>query len=309
MILFERVSKQYGSVPALTELDLQIEAGVTGLLGPNGAGKSTTLKLVVGYLGPSAGRIRVCGHDPRLATTRTELGYLPEGAPLPPDATVIEILNFAAEVRIRNRELRGPAIDGMLQRLDLGSVRFRAADTLSKGQRRRVALAAAVLGNPRVLVLDEPTDGLDPNQRDEVHALIRELAPDRTILISTHILEEAERLCGRAVIIAAGRLVADDAPSVLARSARHHDAVRLEWSGDPDIADMVRRIRALATVQDVELEAAHRTLTAIAQPGAKPFGDVAALAARHEWPIEVLRHETGQLEDVFRALTVGGVAS
>jgi ABC-2 type transport system ATP-binding protein len=306
MIHFEGVSKQYGSVSALTGLNLHIHAGITGLLGPNGAGKSTTLKLVVGYLGPSTGRVRVCGSDPRRATTRVHVGYLPEGAPLPPDATVLEILNFTAQIRIKNREERRHAIDRVVQRLDLGVMRDRLADTLSKGQRRRVALAAAVLGNPKVLVLDEPTDGLDPNQRDEVHALIRELAPDRAVLISTHILDEAERLCDRAVIITAGRLVADDAPGELARRARHHDAVRLEWSGDPDIAAMVQRIRELPTVMDVELDAEHRALTAIAQPGARPFGDVAALAARHEWPIEVLRHETGQLEDVFRTLTSAG---
>lgn len=305
MILLEHVSKQYGLITALSEVSAQIDGGIVGLLGPNGAGKSTALKLVTGYLGPSSGRIRVLGHDPRQTSTRIAIGYLPEGAPLPPEATIREVLDFAAQARLGPRSDRCAAIAQLSERLDLGPLRDRSTDTLSKGQRRRVALAAALLGDPPVLILDEPTDGLDPNQRDEVHALIRHLAPTRTVLVSTHILDEAERLCDRALILAQGRLLADDTPTALARRSRHHNAVRIEFSPTADSRSIAARLSALPSVLQVEAAPGHRRLTALARPGQRPFADIASLAATECWAIEGLHLETGRLEDVFRALTSG----
>jgi ABC-2 type transport system ATP-binding protein len=303
MIHFEHVSKHYGPVVALADLSLDLDGGITGLLGPNGAGKSTALKLVTGYLGPSAGTIRVLGGDPCQVSTRSQIGYLPEGAPLLPEATVDEVLRFSARVRLRHRTARRAAMEALFDRLDLGRIRHRDAVTLSKGQRRRVALAAAVIGNPTVLVLDEPTDGLDPNQRDEVHALIRELATERTVLLSTHLLDEAERLCDRAVIIAAGRLLADDTPMALARRSRHHDAVRIACASTADAFAIAETVRQVPDVLAVEMEDHGRTVTALARPGHRPFARIATTAAKEGWPIDTLHVESGRLDDVFRSLT------
>lgn len=306
MIVFEQVSKRYDGHTALDALTLRLDGGVIGLLGPNGAGKSTALRLAAGCLGPSAGRVRVCGADPAEANTRRQIGYLAEGAPLLADATVLETLDFVGRLWIRHRDARHVARDRLMDRLDLLRLGSCRAGALSKGQRRRVALAAALLAQPRVLLLDEPTDGLDPAQRDEVHALIRELAPTRTVLISTHVLEEAERLCERALIVGGGRLLADDTPTNLAARSDRSGAVILSWTGAALGAAQVERIRDLSSVRAVEYDPARRRITALARAGAKPLPDIAAMIAHEGWPIDRLEVDTGRLEDVFKSLTGSG---
>jgi ABC-2 type transport system ATP-binding protein len=223
MIEIENLTKHFGPIAAVSGLSLAVARGeVLGFLGPNGAGKSTSMKMAAGFLIPDSGTVRIAGHDivtDTLAAQRV-LGYLPEGAPAYGDMTPRQFLNFIAQVR----GLSGAAArDGMaraIARTELGGVLDRPIDTLSKGFRRRVGLAQAILHDPDVLILDEPTDGLDPNQKHAVRELIREMAPTKTIVISTHVLEEVEAVCTRAIIIDRGRIVADDTPANLAARSK-----------------------------------------------------------------------------------------
>jgi ABC-2 type transport system ATP-binding protein len=190
---------------------------VLGFLGPNGAGKSTTMRMLAGFMIPTAGTARICGHDVQTdgVAARRALGFLPEGAPTYPEMAVTSFLRFCARIRgYRGRELEQRVAHATeLTRLE--SVRLQPVETLSKGFKRRVGLAQALLHDPPVLVLDEPTDGLDPNQKHEVRALIQRMAPEKAIVISTHILEEVDAVCTRAMIIAAGKVVADATPAEL----------------------------------------------------------------------------------------------
>lgn len=227
-IEIDRLTKQFGGFVAVDHVTFSVAKGeVLGFLGPNGAGKSTTMKMLAGFVSPTEGHARICGYDveDKSVAARRALGFLPEGAPTYPDMTVAGFLRFVARVR-------GFAGGGLATRIDrvvglthLESVWLQPVETLSKGFKRRVGLAQALLHDPPVLVLDEPTDGLDPNQKHEVRALITAMAPEKAIIISTHILEEVDAVCSRAIIIAQGRVVADATPAEL---ARRHPSGKLE---------------------------------------------------------------------------------
>lgn len=222
MIEISHLTKSYGSLLAVNDISFTVGPGeVLGFLGPNGAGKSTTMKMITGFLTPTAGTIRVCGHDVATAPLAAKacMGYLPEGAPSYAEMTVRSFLEFIANVRGLTGDVRKRRLDDVIQRLALGSVLEQAIETLSKGFKRRVGLAQALLHDPQVLILDEPTDGLDPNQKHQVRTLISEMSREKIIVISTHILEEVDAVCNRAIIIAGGRLLADDTPKNLASRA------------------------------------------------------------------------------------------
>ena len=220
LIEIERLTKRFGTFTAVDDVSFSVARGeVLGFLGPNGAGKSTTMKMLAGFVTPSAGTARICGHDVQsdsLAARKT-LGFLPEGAPTYPEMTVIAFLQFVARIRGYHGRDLASRVETAIGMTTLESVRLQPVETLSKGFKRRVGLAQALLHDPPVLVLDEPTDGLDPNQKHEVRTLIARMAPDKAIVISTHILEEVEAVCSRAIIIAQGRVVADATPAELAR--------------------------------------------------------------------------------------------
>ena len=226
MITTDSLRKQFGSLVAVDGISFSVGAGeVLGFLGPNGAGKSTTMKMIAGFLAPSGGHAAVCGHDVEhdpIAAKRC-LGYLPEGAPSYGEMTPAAFLRFVADLRGLAGDTRRRRLGEVIERLQLGRVLEQPIETLSKGYRRRVGLAQAILHDPEVLILDEPTDGLDPNQKHEVRGLIREMAPGKTIVISTHILEEVHAVCTRAIIIADGRILADDTPAALAARSPRHD--------------------------------------------------------------------------------------
>lgn len=223
MIEIQNLTKRFGSVAAVTDLSLTVRPGeVLGFLGPNGAGKSTTMKMATGYLAPDQGAVRICGHDivGDTIAAQKKLGYLPEGAPAYGEMTPREFLHFIAGVRNLSGADARAAMERAIAGAELKAVLDQPIETLSKGFRRRVGLAQAILHDPEVLVLDEPTDGLDPNQKHAVRGLIRGMSKDKTIIISTHLLEEVEAICTRAVIIDQGRIVADATPAELAaRSA------------------------------------------------------------------------------------------
>ena len=220
LIEIDGLTKRFGSFTAVNNVSFQVARGeVLGFLGPNGAGKSTTMRMVAGFMIPTAGTARICGHDVQAdsVAARRMLGFLPEGAPTYPEMSVTSFLRFCGKVRgYRGSELRD-RVEHAVRLTTLDGVRLQPVETLSKGFKRRVGLAQALLHDPPVLVLDEPTDGLDPNQKHEVRSLIHSMAPDKAIVISTHILEEVDAVCTRAIIIAAGRVVADATPAELER--------------------------------------------------------------------------------------------
>jgi ABC-2 type transport system ATP-binding protein len=222
MIEVSHLTKRYGGLTAVDDISFNVEPGqVLGFLGPNGAGKSTTMKMIAGFLAPTSGSVRVAGFDVEqtpMAAKRT-MGYLPEGAPSYGEMTVMGFLDFIADIRGLEGELRARRKSDVIERLSLQGVLDQSIETLSKGFRRRVGLAQAIIHDPQVLILDEPTDGLDPNQKYEVRTLIERMAKDKIIVISTHILEEVDAVCNRAMIIAHGKILADDTPDNLRKRA------------------------------------------------------------------------------------------
>jgi ABC-2 type transport system ATP-binding protein len=315
MITTKNLSKRYGDTLAVDDLTFSVAPGeVLGFLGANGAGKSTTMRMIAGFIAPSAGQVTVCGHDIEQAPVAAKscMGYLPEGAPSYGEMTVAEFLDFVADIRglkgALRRERRGIVID----RLALEPVIDQVIETLSKGFRRRVGLAQALIHDPQVLILDEPTDGLDPNQKHEVRRLINELSTDKLVIVSTHILEEVHEVCTRAIIIANGRIVADETPTALEARSRYHHAVSLRFEKSEQLAAATREIAALAEVAAVEPNERDLRLTAVARPGANALPAVSAIITKNNWDVPELHLEPGRLDEVFRSLTQphsGGAAA
>lgn len=218
MIEIENLVKKFGPLTAVNDISFTVEPGqVLGFLGPNGAGKSTTMKMITGFLAPTSGTIRVCGHtvEGDSLQAKREIGYLPEGAPSYGEMTPLQFLKFIAEVRGLKGSVKSQRIETVISQLNLQQVINRPIETLSKGFKRRVGISQAILHDPQVLILDEPTDGLDPNQKYEVRELIKGMAQDKIVVISTHILEEVDAVCSRAIIIANGKVVANETPTEL----------------------------------------------------------------------------------------------
>ena len=307
MIKTQHLTKRYGTLTAVDDVSFEVSPGeVLGFLGPNGAGKTTTMRMLAGFITPTAGTASICGHDviedPLAA--KAALGYLPEGAPVYGEMTVGAFLDFIADLRRLAGSQRRERLAHVIERLQLRAVLGQSIETLSKGFRRRVGLAQAIVHNPPVLILDEPTDGLDPNQKHEVRALINDMARDKIIVISTHILEEVEAVCSRAIIIARGRIVADDTPARLAARSRYHNAVsmKLEEAGQLEAARAA--VAALPAVAEVEVSARDARLTALPRAGAPILTAVADLASARGFRLQDLHLESGRLDEVFRSITV-----
>uniref|UniRef100_A4XWW1 ABC transporter related protein n=1 Tax=Ectopseudomonas mendocina (strain ymp) TaxID=399739 RepID=A4XWW1_ECTM1 len=304
MIDIRNLTKRFAQHTAVDDLSFQVQPGeVLGFLGPNGAGKSTTMKMLTGFLAPTSGTASILGCDIQTQTleAQRQIGYLPEGAPCYGDMTVRGFLDFIAEVRGFRGSEKKQRVQRAVEQVELEKVLEQSIETLSKGFKRRVGLAQAILHDPRVLILDEPTDGLDPNQKHQVRQLIQGLARDKIVIISTHILEEVTALCTRAVVIAQGRLLADGTPLELESRSRYHQAVTL-------VADEALDQAALATlpgVAGVEENAREHSLSVLAQPGAVIFPQVNALIAERGWKVKELNVERGRLDEVFRTLTRG----
>jgi ABC-2 type transport system ATP-binding protein len=309
MITTKNLSKRYGDKLAVNDLTFSVAPGeVLGFLGANGAGKSTTMRMIAGFISPSAGKVSVCGHDIERAPVRAKscMGYLPEGAPSYGEMTVSEFLDFVADVRGLVGERRQRRRGVVIERLGLAPVVDQVIETLSKGFRRRVGLAQALIHDPQVLILDEPTDGLDPNQKHEVRRLINELSKDKLVIVSTHILEEVHEVCTRAIIIADGRIVADETPTALESRSRYHHAVSLRFEKADDLAAARREIALLPEVAGIESDARELRLTALPKAGANVLSAVGAIIAKHDWNVPELHLESGRLDEVFRALTEPG---
>jgi len=309
MIQTEGLTRRYGALLAVDDLSFEVRPGeVLGFLGPNGAGKSTTMRMLAGFVTPTAGRARICGHDVSdqpIAAKRC-LGYLPEGAPLYGEMSVGGFLKFIATLRELSPGRKRARLDYVIQRLQLENVLSQSIETLSKGFRRRVGLAQAILADPPVLILDEPTDGLDPNQKAEVRGLIGEMSRDKLIVISTHILEEVEAVCTRAMIIARGRCVADDTPAALAARSRYHGAVSFQVASSAELALARSAVAALPAAASVEVDERRQRVTVFPRETADLLGAVAQLVGRSDFSVRGLALEAGRLDDVFRSLTAGG---
>lgn len=239
LIEIEGLTKRFGTFTAVDNVSFTVTRGeVLGFLGPNGAGKSTTMRMLASFMTPTSGTARICGHDVQTHSlaARRSLGFLPEGAPTYPEMTVLAFLRFVARIRGYSGAELSDRVDHAIGLTTLGGVRLQPVETLSKGFKRRVGLAQALLHDPPVLVLDEPTDGLDPNQKHEVRALINRMTSEKAIVISTHLLEEVDAVCTRAIVIAAGRVVADATPKELAAmhpSGRMDDVFRTLTQPEP----------------------------------------------------------------------------
>ena len=218
LIEVDKLTKSFGPFVAVDNISFSLKRGeVLGFLGPNGAGKTTTMRMITGFLAPTAGSIKVCGNDVSQypIEIKEKIGYVPEGAPLYGEMTVLKFLHFIADIRKIPKNRIDKAINGAIKKLGLDLVLYQQVETLSKGYKRRVGLSQAIIHDPDVLILDEPTDGLDPNQKHEVRKLITEMSSTKAIIISTHILEEVDAVCSRAMIIANGRMIVDKSPKEL----------------------------------------------------------------------------------------------
>jgi ABC-2 type transport system ATP-binding protein len=306
MIKTEHLTKHYGSLIAVEDASFEVRPGeVLGFLGPNGAGKTTTMRMLAGFVTPTSGRASICGHDVESEplAAKAALGYLPEGAPSYGEMTVRHFLKFIADLRALEGARRSERLTHVIEHLHLGGVLDQTIDTLSKGFRRRVGLAQAIVHDPPVLILDEPTDGLDPNQKHEVRTLINDMARDKIIVISTHILEEVDAVCTRAIIISRGRIVADDTPAGLAARSRYHNAVSMQLEEAGQLASARAAVAALPAVAQVEVSERDGRLTALPQTGATILPAVSELAARQGLRLKELHLESGRLDEVFRTIT------
>ncbi len=303
MLEIEGLCKRFEEQVAVDDLSFSVKPGeVLGFLGPNGAGKSTTMKMIAGFLRPDAGTVRIGGADIVDDTLRAQrnLGYLPEGAPAYGDMHVDRFLEFMADMRGLRGTTRRQRLDTVVRDVHLDTVLRQRIDTLSKGFRRRVGLAQAILHDPGVLILDEPTDGLDPNQKHEVRKLIANMSAGKIIVVSTHILEEVEAVCTRAIIIADGRMLIDGTPQALAERSRWHGAVTLQLR---DSGPALRALDDLPGVAAVEHDDVHGEITVIGNGTPDLLGRVNDLVRDRGLQVEGVYQKRGRLDEVFRSIT------
>lgn len=308
LIEVKDLHKRFGNLVAVDGVSLAIRRGdVLGFLGPNGAGKSTTMKMITGFIAPTSGSIRVCGYDldANPLAVKSKIGYLPEGAPAYAEMTPASFLDFVADIYGLKGAQKRRRIEEVVAKIHLEGVLHQTIETLSKGFKRRVGVAQAILQDPEVLILDEPTDGLDPNQKHEVRSLIKEMAPTKAIIISTHILEEVHAVCTHAAIIARGKLLFTGTPTELEARSRYYNAVTLTVSEELAV-HISPGLGAVAGVTAVESDtriAGRTKLTLIPRPGQKIATAVQDCIRREGWQIDELFVEAGHLDEVFRTIT------
>jgi ABC-2 type transport system ATP-binding protein len=305
MIEIDHLTKKFPQITAVDDISFSVERGeVLGFLGPNGSGKSTTMKMITGFLTPTSGTARVAGFDvsKQPLEVKTRIGYLPEGAPAWPDMTPLALLTFCAEIRGYRGKEAAVCIADAVAKTQLSTVLQQPIETLSKGFHHRVGLAQALLHDPQVLILDEPTDGLDPNQKREVRELIKQMAGEKSIIISTHILEEVDAVCTRAIIIADGRIVSDGTPDQLAAKSLRHNGVRISVKGTTEKART-----ALAGIPEISGidEEVDNSLFLTSKNQVPIVAAVGAALRKNKIDVEEIHVERGHLDDVFRAVTLG----
>ena len=308
MLQIEGLTKKFGSFAAVDNISFVVKRGeVLGFLGPNGAGKTTVMRMITGFLTPTAGNVLVSGFDTIInpIEIKRRIGYLPEGAPLYEDMTPMELLNFVADVRKISGAEKREAIEKAASQINIEQVLHQSIGTLSKGFKRRVGIAQAILHDPEVLILDEPTDGLDPNQKHEVRKLINEMASEKVIVISTHLLDEVETVCSRAIVIAQGKIVADATPAELEAQSNYFNAVTLRVPSDQG-TQCRSEISSLEKIERVEENLSDKdfsVLTVFPKEGSKILEDISAKMKASDITVQEIRTESGHLDEVFRRLT------
>jgi ABC-2 type transport system ATP-binding protein len=307
MINVDKLTKSFGPKLAVDHITFSVAKGeVLGFLGPNGAGKSTSMRMITGYLPSTEGTVTIGGFDisENPLEAKRRIGYLPENAPIYSDMSVAGFLSFCAEMRGLFGAAKTKAIDRVVEMCFLNRVMQQSVDTLSKGFRHRTCLAQALIHDPEVLILDEPTDGLDPNQKHEVRSLLRRLGSDKAIIFSTHILEEVEAACTRALIIDQGSIVAIGTPEELKAQSPSAGNVVLTVNG-AEQQWLVSQLESLQVVSRCEfLSAADSRVTVRLTPRGELLPELIALAGRNSWKVENIRVDEGRLDDVFRAITL-----
>ena len=308
MIKVDNLTKIFGTKRAVDGVSFSVERGeVLGFLGPNGAGKSTTMRMLTGFLPPTSGTVTVGGYDmaEQPIPAKKLLGYLPESAPAYTDMTVHGFLSFAAEIRGLRGDSKKTAIDRVVDLCFLDSVLHQNVDTLSKGYRHRTCFAQSIIHDPDILVLDEPTDGLDPNQKHEIRQLIRKMGEKKAIIFSTHILEEVDAVCTRAIIIDRGAIVANGTPAELRRKSEWAGAVTLRVQG-MSANEVQGKLNQLRAAKKVTAQADGNRVTVTVFPRTAGDGDLTreVIAATNGWQISELRTEEGRLDEVFHNITM-----
>jgi len=309
MIRVQNLKKSFGRITAVNGISFTVEKGeVLGFLGPNGAGKSTSMRIITGFIPPTSGEVSIGGFNmlENPLPAKRLIGYLPENAPSYADMTVHGFLAFAAELRGLRGDARERAIGRAVEKCFLKPVLHQNIETLSKGYRHRTCFAQAIIHDPEVLIMDEPTDGLDPNQKHEMRTLIREMGKTKAIIFSTHILEEVEAACSRAIIIDRGRIVANGTPDELKRRSQHAGAVTLRLlDGDGSLVrqkiDQIPAVEKTTVLSDSPF--AIRAYAKKNGASRELAQAISALAMSERWKIEELHTEEGRLDEVFRNIT------
>lgn len=311
-ISLKKLTKRFGTILAVNDISMSVGSGeVLGFLGPNGAGKSTTMRMITGFIEPTSGTVEVLGmnvsHSP--VEVKRCIGYLPEGAPTYGDMTAISYLGFIAEIRGFFGAEKHRRIDAVIDNVNIKDIINQPIDTLSKGFKRRLGLAQSLLHDPEILIMDEPTDGLDPNQKHQVRSLIREMSKDKAIIISTHILEEVEAVCSRAVIIAKGQLLADGTPQGLLTQATNHNAVVIAIDKvvvNDELYDSINSISGVSRIENLPSVSEEKEICRIrAMPknGKSIAKDIREVLRGKNIPVHEMFVERGTLDDVFRKIT------
>lgn len=312
MIEVKELHKHYGDIKAVDGISFEVKKGeVLGFLGPNGAGKSTTMKIITGFIPPTSGTVVVGGKDilTDSIAVREQIGYLPESAPSYAEMTVEEYLEFIAEVRGFTGSERDKRVDAAVERTSLEEVRRQIIDTLSKGYKQRVCFGQALLHNPPVLILDEPTDGLDPNQKHQMRQVIQQMGQEKTIILSTHILEEMEAVCSRAIIISNGKMVVDGTPDELAAMSPHHNAVTIRAAEDGKaegkaLVEKLQKIKGVAKVDHQPAKGKEPAAYCLF-PEEKQviLPEVTKYLEKNKVAFQEVYVEKGRVDEVFRSVT------
>jgi ABC-2 type transport system ATP-binding protein len=309
MIEVKNLSKSFGPQKAVDRISFRVQKGeILGFLGPNGAGKSTSMRMITGFVPPSGGTAVIGGHDilREPVAARKKIGYLPENAPVYPDMTVYGYLDFCAQIRGFSGSRRKNRVMETIERCFLRGVEHQTVSTLSKGFKQRVCFAQSILHDPEYLILDEPTDGLDPNQKHEVRLMIRKMSADKAIVLSTHILDEVDAVCSRAIIIARGAIVADDTPENLRARSSVHGAISITL-GPADTEALVACARAVPGIRDVKvIESSDAALKARVFPeDSDPLvaEQLMSTLSAKSFEVKSLFVEQGRLDEVFRDIT------
>lgn len=306
-IIVENLTKYYGDQKAVDNISFHVETGeVVGFLGPNGAGKSTTMKMITCYMAASSGKILLDGLDAeaRPEEIKQKIGYLPENNPLYTEMAIIDYLRFCAEIQGVEKGLISGRIREMVEMCGLNLERHKKIKELSKGYRQRVGLAQAMIHNPEVLILDEPTTGLDPNQIIEIRKLIKELGREKTVILSSHILSEVEATCGRILIINRGRIVADGTAEELRKQAQGQELVNIEIEAKEEADDIRKALLTLASVESVsEIDGRQKHFQVQSKPELSSKKEIFDLCVKKKWYLLELASKEAKLEDVFREVT------